>query len=103
MPFAAAASGQGETEGKETEREALQLGEVHSDSESQIGDVSAGPLARPLTRSLAPLTRLLAPHCSLCSRAPLRSLFRSLAHSLTPELMHRKEVYFYELNASNFF
>ena len=32
-------------------------------------EVSTGPV----TRSLAPLTHLLAPHCSLGSRAPLRS------------------------------
>ena len=43
-------------------------------------DVSAGPLARPFARSLAPLTRSLAPHYSLRSRAPLRSLARSLPH-----------------------
>ena len=45
-------------------------------------DVSTGPLARPFARSLAPLTRLLALDCSLSSRPPLRSLVRSLAHSL---------------------
>ena len=39
-------------------------------------DVSTGPLTRPL----APLTRSLAPDCSLRSRPPLRSLVRSLAH-----------------------
>ena len=43
-------------------------------------DVSTGPLARPFARSLAPLTRSLAPDCSLRSRPPLRSLVRSLAH-----------------------
>ena len=43
-------------------------------------DVSTGPLARPFARSLAPLTCSLAPHYSLCSRAPLRSLVRTLAH-----------------------
>ena len=43
-------------------------------------DVSTGPLARPFARSLAPLTRSLAPDCSLCSHPPLRSLVRSLAH-----------------------
>ena len=43
-------------------------------------DVSTGPLARPLARSLAPLTHSLAPHCSLHSRAPLRSLVLSLAY-----------------------
>ena len=46
-------------------------------------DVSTGPLARPFTRSLAPLTRALAPDCSLRSRPPLRSLVRSFACSLT--------------------
>ena len=43
-------------------------------------DVSTRPLARPFARSLAPLTRSLAPDCSLRSRPPLRSLVRSLAH-----------------------
>ena len=43
-------------------------------------DCSTGPLARPFARSLAPLTRSLAPDCSLRSRPPLRSLVRSLAH-----------------------
>ena len=45
-------------------------------------DVSTGPLARPFARSLAPLTRSLAPNCSLRSRPPLRSLVRSLTRSL---------------------
>ena len=43
-------------------------------------EVSTGPLARPFARSLAPLTRSLAPDCSLRSRPPLCSLVRSLAH-----------------------
>ena len=43
-------------------------------------DCSTGSLARPFTRSLAPLTRSLAPDCSLRSRPPLRSLVRLLAH-----------------------
>ena len=43
-------------------------------------DWSTGPLARPFARSLAPLTRSLAPDYSLRSRPPLRSLVRSLAH-----------------------
>ena len=43
-------------------------------------DVSTGPLARPFAHSLAPLTRSLAQDSSLCSRPPLRSLVRSLAH-----------------------
>ena len=50
-------------------------------------DSSIGPLAHPLAHSLAPLTRLLAPHCSLCSSAPHHSFVRSRAHSLAPELM----------------
>ena len=41
---------------------------------------STGPLARPFARSLVPLTRLLAPDCSLYSRPPLHSLIRSLPH-----------------------
>ena len=43
-------------------------------------DRSTGPLARPFARSRAPLTRSLAPDCSLRSRPPLRSLVCSLAH-----------------------
>ena len=43
-------------------------------------DLSTGPLASPFARSLAPLTRSLAPDCSLRSRPPLRSLIRSLSH-----------------------
>ena len=42
-------------------------------------DCSTGPLAYPFARLLAPLTRSLAPDCSLRSRPPLRSLVRSLA------------------------
>ena len=55
-------------------------------SEASNRDVSTGPLASPFARSLTPLTCLLAPDCSLCSRPRLRSLIRSLvhfAHSLT--------------------
>ena len=43
-------------------------------------DFSTGPLARPFARSLAPLTRSLAPHNSLRSRAVRRLFIRSLAH-----------------------
>ena len=43
-----------------------------------IDALSTGPLTRPL----APLTHSLALHCSLRSRAPLRSFIRSLVHSL---------------------
>ena len=46
-------------------------------------DWSTGPLARPFAHSLAPLTRLLAPHYSLRSRAP----FVLLITSLTPLLV----------------
>ena len=46
----------------------------------QSTDCGTGPLARPFARSLAPLTRSLAPDCSLRSRPPLRSLVRSFAH-----------------------
>ena len=40
-------------------------------------------LGHSLVCSLAPLTRLLAPHFSLRSRTPLRSLVCLLAHSIT--------------------
>ena len=52
-----------------------------------------------LGHSLAPLTHSLAPHCSLRSRAPLRSFVRSLARSLTHSGAHGKETYVFELNA----
>ena len=45
-------------------------------------DCSTGSLARRFARSLAPLNLSLAPHYSLRSRALLRSLGISLAHSL---------------------
>ena len=48
-------------------------------------DVSTGPLARPFARSLATLTRSLAPHYQLRSRALLRSLARSLPCSWESE------------------
>ena len=58
-------------------------------------DVNTGPLARPFARLLVhsfarlltPLTHLLAPNCSLCSRGMLRSLLCLLAHSPTLEFM----------------
>ena len=37
-----------------------------------------------------PLTHSLVPHCSLRSRAPLRSFVRSLAHSVAPKLMEKR-------------
>ena len=43
-------------------------------------DVSTGPLARLFARSVALLTRSLAPGCSLRSLPPLRSLVCSLVH-----------------------
>ena len=55
-------------------------------------DCSTEPLARPFARSLAPLTRPLAPDCSLRSRPPLRSLVRSLAH-FAHSLAHGKVNY----------
>ena len=57
-------------------------------TKNRIG--STGSLAHPFTHSLLPLTHLLAPnclHCSHCSRAPLNSFRRSIAHSLAPELL----------------
>ena len=56
---------------------------LHSDSKSGC---YIGPLAYPLTRSLAP-------HCSLRSRAPLRSLVRSPTHSLAPELVGKWNIF----------
>ena len=55
-------------------------------------DVSTGPLARPFARSLAPLTRSLAPHCSLCSRALLRSLAHSFARGNVNDIMSQKSL-----------
>ena len=50
-------------------------------------DVSTGPFARPLDRSLAPLTHSLrSAQLASASRAP-HALIRSLALSLAPELM----------------
>ena len=43
-------------------------------------DENTGPLACPFAHLLTTLSRPLAPHCLLRSRAPLRSLIRSLAH-----------------------
>ena len=50
-------------------------------------DVSTGPRTFPFACLLAPLTHSRAPYCSLCSRALLRPLLYSLAHSFTPELV----------------
>ena len=69
-------------------------------NDSRIDSKSTGPVARPFTRSLALLTHWLAPHCSLRSRAPLRSFVRSLARSLTHSRARGKEMFFYEMNAS---
>ena len=48
----------------------------------------ARPFARPFERSLALLTRLLAPHYSLCLCAPLRSFARSLSSSWEKEWLN---------------
>ena len=56
----------------------------------EIDAWSTGPFTRPLAHSLAPLTHSLALHCSLRSRAPLRSVVRSLAHTLAIELMGKR-------------
>ena len=52
-----------------------------------------------MVSSLASITRLHALHCSLRSGAALRSLVRSLANALTPELMG-KRFFVFEINAS---
>ena len=68
--------------GKSHKREAVTFAHFHLSTVGQINqknlDESAGPLARPFARLLAPLSRLLAPHYSLRLRAPLRSFTRSL-------------------------
>ena len=43
-------------------------------------DISTGPLTCLFACSLALLTHLLAPHCSLCSPTPLRSFVCLLVH-----------------------
>ena len=48
----------------------------------EIDAYSIGPFACPLARLLALLTCFLAPHCSLWSRAPLRSFASLLTHLL---------------------
>ena len=68
-------------------------------NDSKIDSLSTGPLARPFACSLAPLTHLLALDCLHCSRSPLRSLVRLLAH-FAHSLARGKEVLFYEMNAS---
>ena len=73
--------GAAEEEGAEEEDQAKHSATTHGEpNDEEIDAWSTGPLARPLTRSLAPLTRSLAPHYSLRSHAPLRSLVRSLTH-----------------------
>ena len=56
--------------------------------DNEIDAYSTGPIARPLTRLLALLTHLLAPHYSLFSRALMRSFVRSLARSPTRSQAH---------------
>ena len=55
-------------------------------------------LGHALVRLLELLTRLLALHCLLYSRAPLRSFARSLARSLV--LSSSESSFVYEMNAS---
>ena len=43
-------------------------------------DVSTAPFTCPLARSLAPLSRLLPPHCSLRSRAPVCPICQTLTY-----------------------
>ena len=55
---------------------------LHSgQNDYEIDALSTGPFAPPFARSLAPLTHLLAPHCSRRSRAPLRLFVHSLTRS----------------------
>ena len=63
-------------------------------------EISTGPLARPFAHLLAPLTRSLAPDCSLRSRPPLCSLVRSLAHFA--HSLARWTVIYYMANLSVF-
>ena len=68
-------------------------------------DVSTGPLARLFACSLAPLTHLLAPHCSLCLRAHCahsfaRSLTYSRARGKKADLMAIFSVFFNVLDHS---
>ena len=65
-------------------------------ADERMAQLSTGPFARPLARSLAPLTHSLAPHCLLRSRAPLRSIARSITRSRA----HGKEVRVYGMNVS---
>ena len=53
---------------------------------------STGPLARPHARLLAPFIHSLDSHCSLRSRALLRSFVRTLFHSLTSKLMAKRMI-----------
>ena len=66
----------------------------------EIDAQSTGPFTRLLARSLALHTRSLSPHCSLCSRALLRSFVHSLTRPFTCFRAHGKKVFVYELNAS---
>ena len=51
-------------------------------NDHEIDALSTESFAPPFARLLAPLTHSPALHCSLHSRAPLRSFVRSLTHSL---------------------
>ena len=66
----------------------------------EINALSTGPFAVSFARLLAPLTHLLALHCSLHSRTPLRLFVCLLAHWLIPKPMGKQWIDVYELNAS---
>ena len=73
-----------------TERADEQMGQQRT-----VARMTMKSTRRVLGHSLAPLTHSLAPHCSLRSRAPLRSFVPS-HRSLTHSGAHGKETY--ELN-----
>ena len=53
--------------------------------ESSESDVDEGEVVEVGALLFTLLTRLLATHCPLCLRAPLRSLVRLFTHSLPPQ------------------
>ena len=65
-----------------------------------IEAVGTGLFAHSITHSLALLTRLIAAHCSLLSRAPLRTILRSLARSFARSRAPKTEVCPFGMNAS---
>ena len=78
---------------REQKRERKTYGDLSRDSAqwfrtAKNRDVSTGPPARAFACSLAPLTHLLAPPCSLHSCTLLRSLVCLLTHSLARGTMN---------------